>query len=385
MSRSVRVWLSAASAALIALTAVGTASAAVPAASGGRPAAVTTRVVQPTDRIASVGLERRSRAKAVPPRPLVPIDIGTVPAVAGFPVTFDGVTRSTDEKGVAHFSAKNSTSLASRVVLHDATMNINGRPVKVSGQRLYGVTNPRITLDLSYQVSFSFANINGGHIDADEIKTVTVKSVTGLVAKIPAHSASWLQGSRVVPLPGGLQVKDLYWTIQDVEYAGSNVVNASQQRFEPAHQQSVKVSLLFYGVKLHVHDALFGYSEGRAVDLVYPNGSTSHIPLDKHGRVELPALPRGNYTLTAVGPGPEMSRPIAISRNQVVDLKFYSWVDLALVAAVLLLFTVGGLWWGHARRKRVGTAAPSTAEPLELPSQGVEPVSQDENATGKVR
>jgi hypothetical protein len=363
-------------------------------------------------------------ARRPAPPALVPVDIGTVPAVAGFPVTLDGITRQTDADGVAHFTAKNNRSLGQRVVLHDATMTIKGVPAKVSGQRLYGTPNhPRIMLDVSYLMSFNFANINGGRIDAGEIKTVTVKSVTGLVAKIPAHEPSWLQGKRVVPLAGGLDVKDLYWTVQDVQYAGSNVVNASQQRFFPARQQNVKVQLLFYGVKLHVRDALFGYSEGNAVDLVYPNGTTSRIKLDKHGRLELPALPRGNYTITAVGPGPRMSRPVAISRNQVVDLKFYSWVDIMTLGGLGLVLTVGGLWWGHVRRRRgsggegrrrapaagvataeavtsatqsgTGHSAPQAPSPSDRASrpgslsrsdaEEAEPLPRDEATTGKAR
>ena len=319
----------------------------VASTSRARPAAgVTRRAAAVAGRAAA----RRAGRRAGPVR----IDIGTVPLVVGFPVTLDGKTHATDSAGVAHFVAANNRSLAHRVVLNNALMTIRGVPVRVSGQRLYlGLRNPRITLDLSYRVSFNFANSNGGAIDSKQIKDITVKSVTGLVIILPAHEASWLQGSRVVPLPGGLVVKDLYWTVQDVQYAGSNVVNASQQRFLPARAQSVGVTLLFYRVRLQVRDALFGFSLGSAIDLAYPDRTHARVRLGKGGQLDLASLPRGNYAITAVGPGPSMSRPIAISRDQYVDLKFYSWLDLVVLGAAALLFTGGGLWWGVRRRRRV--------------------------------
>lgn len=310
-----------------------------------------------------------TRLTSTPTTVVKPINIGTVPVAVGFPVTLDGVTRLTDSKGVAHFGVASTSALSSRVVLHDQVTTRNGRQVLLSAQRLYGVNDsPRLTLNISYRASFTFASSNGQPIDAKQIKTLTLKSVTGLVEKVPAHEASWLQGSRVVPLPGGLQVKNLYWTVQDVQYGGSNVVNASQQRFEPALNQTIPVKLLFYGVKVHVYDAFFGRSLGRSIDVGYPDGTVSRVALDHHGRVELPALPRGDYTFTTIGPGPTMSRPIAISREQVVDLKFYSWVDIFVFLDLMLIFVVGVLWWGRVRRRRPDDRTDNATVPSPSPS-----------------
>jgi hypothetical protein len=137
-----------------------------------------------------------------------------------------------------------------------------------------------------------------------------------------------------------------------VHYAGANVVNESQQRFLPAQQQNVEVDLLFYGIDVHAHDALFGFSSDSAVDLIYPDGTSRRFSLDDNGQLRIPALPRGDYTLTTSGSGPHMSRPLAISREQVVDLAVYSWLDVLTILAGFLVLTAGLAVWGRARRSR---------------------------------
>jgi hypothetical protein len=65
----------------------------------------------------------------------------------------------------------------------------------------------------------------------------------------------------------------------------------------------------------------------------------------------LPSLPRGDYAIVIDGPGPRMTRPVAISRDQVLDLKFYSWLDIGIVVGFLAAFAIGTLWlgWWHRR------------------------------------
>jgi hypothetical protein len=294
------------------------------------------------------------------PRPVTrPITIGTVPAVAGFPVILDGITSLTDAAGKAHFTSSEE-GLSEHITMNEAVLPIDGRQVRVAVSRVfYGADGDaaRLALDLSYEVRFRFSSMTGEAVDDSVIDTVTVKSITGAVEELPAHEATWLQGSRVVPLSGGLEVKKLDWTVQRVEYSGSNVVNVSQQKFLPADNQDVVVGLLFYRVSLSVGDAIFGFPQGGAVDVVYPDGQSKRFPLDEQGRLTLPALPRGDYTVTTLGPGPTMTRPLALSRDQDVDLDFYSWLDIGAVGAVVLLLAVGLPLIGWRRRRRHRRAA----------------------------
>jgi hypothetical protein len=328
-------------------------------------------------------------AAAAPQSGPTAITIHTVPAVAGFPVILDGVAAVTDGNGDAHFVAAPG-GLGERVTLNQVVVQINGRQVKANAAKVYheaeGGTAAELALDLLYQVRFTFSDMAGSPVDASVINTVTVKSVIGEVIDLPAHQDSWLQGSRVVPLQGSLEVKQVYWTVQRVEYSGSNVVNASQQRFQPDQQEDVTVKLLFYRVDVALQDAVLGFAQTGKIDLVYPDGRSRRFSLDGHGRLTLPALPRGDYTITTIGPGPNMSRPLALSRNQVVELNFYSWLDIGLVAAFLLVLAVGLPYLGWRRRRRHGAheAAPQhrSARSAKDGSPALEPATSGAAPSG---
>ena len=285
--------------------------------------------------------------------PAAPLVIGTVPAVAGFPVTLDDVTVLTDAEGRAHFPTTGEGDLSNRLTLNEAVLPIGGQDVKVSADRIYpSSTAPVIALSLSYRVSFRYADTDGTPMDAGSVGRITVKSITGEVVELGAQESAWLQGSRVVKETGGLLVKDLQWSVQRVEVSGTSVVNAAQQTFMPATQQDVTVQLLFFDVDVHVQDALFGFPTGRAVQLVFPDGTSHRYPLDGDGRVNMPPLPRGDYTLTILGLGPQMPRPVAVSRNLRLDLDFYSWLDIGSVVGSILTLAVALAAIGWRRRRQ---------------------------------
>ena len=303
---------------------------------------------------------------AAPSQTTEPVTIATVPAVEAFPVTVDGVTALTDAAGKAHFrAAPVGKALSDHLELTETTLLIAGRQVKVSADRLYpSAVEPRLALDLAYLVGFRFSARGDSQGEEPQVETIAVKSATGMVAELPAREGGWLQGSRVVATREGPLVQKIAWRVQRVEIAGSNVVNTSQQRFLPALQQTVDVHLLFFALNLQVHDAMFGFPHRGAVELVYPDGQSRSVALPADGKLVLPDLPRGDYTLTIMGAGPKMPRPVAVSRDQDVELSFYSWLDVATVLGVLLALAVGLAWWGIVRRRRdPASTVPDAAGP----------------------
>jgi hypothetical protein len=300
-----------------------------------------------------------------------PLDIATLPAYPNYPVVLDGVEVRTDASGIAHFpNAGNHSSLASRLSVKPRLYTIGGVQQRVEPARIQ--SNDRgnaVLFNVFYLTRFTFKNSNGGPLDAKQIRTLTVKNSVGAVQKLPAHEATWLQGSRIVPLAGGLEVKKLYWTVQDVRYAGTSVVNASQQRFLPADVQNFEVSLLFYRARLRVHDALFGFRLGGAITLINPDRTRQRFALDRGGAVELPSLPRGNYEVVMSSMGPRMTQQVAISTNQDLDLKYYGWIDIAVISGLGVFFTLGLLWIGLRRRRRIAhrrLQPTEAAEPVEV-------------------
>jgi hypothetical protein len=117
---------------------------------------------------------------------------------------------------------------------------------------------------------------------------------------------------------------------------GTNVVTRARNRFSPRELHGpYKVALLFFSARVTSSDAIFGFPLGSSVTLTYPSGRTRLVKLSKDGTVDLTGLPRGNFKIKADAPGVSPERPLALSRDQVVDLKVISYLDLALAAAVL--------------------------------------------------
>jgi len=294
---------------------------------------------------------------------IVPVRLETVPAVARFPVTLDGVTRLTDGDGVAHFTdaVASEDDITRRITLTENIMEVNGRAARVRLDRVYdSQTAPMLALDVSWRVGFRFSRPDGEPVDPSTVGDVTLKGETGEIVKVAARDEAWLQANRVIRRTAGPQIKPLRWSVMSVEFEGSNVVNAGQQRFYPTDVETVDLQLLFFGLDVAVRDGLYGRTAGDAVELVYPDGGVRTFPLDGSGRMTAAALPRGTYSLTILGEGPRMARPLAVSRNQSVDLDFYTWLDVATVGVAALTLALGLALAGRLRRRRnAQNSAPS--------------------------
>ena len=283
--------------------------------------------------------------------------IETIPAVPNFPIILDSERVLTNESGRAEFKSRDSQNLRDRVKVEDQKIKLDGRKVRVEPTYKYlEFGQPTVAMSIFWQVHFSFVDLHGEPVDVDRIKSVQLKSSTGELLTVSAKEAVWLQGKRVVTLGSGPQEKEIQWSIDAVEYAASNVVNSAQQRFEPAETQAVPVELLFYRTTVRVKDAFFGFKAGDAVLVTSPDGHVDRFPLGKDSMVNLPSLPRGNYSIMVDGPGPRMDRPVAISRDQILDLKFYSWLDIGLVVGFMAVFAIGTLclgWWRRRAHRRL--------------------------------
>jgi hypothetical protein len=321
---------------------------------------VVVRALAAASLLAAILVTGVSPANAAPTGPVV---IKTIPEVPGFPITIDDETVVTDNSGVAEFETRDRQGLAGRVTYHNEKIELEGKQVRVEAVRTYFKEGePFIAVNIFWPVRFSFIDVNGAPIDVNRIESVQLSSSTGESRQASATEAVWLQGSRVVSLSGGPVNKEIQWSIQAVKYASSNVVNSSQQRFKPAETQAVQIYVLFYRSRVTVKDAFFGFGVGDAVLVTSPDGRVDRFPLGGDRTVELPSLPRGDYSIVVDGPGPRMTRPVAISRDQVLDLKFYSWLDIGLVAAFLAAFAIGTLWLGWWRRRAPGPIVKDDSE-----------------------
>jgi hypothetical protein len=73
-----------------------------------------------------------------------------------------------------------------------------------------------------------------------------------------------------------------------------------------------------------------------------PGGFRQTLQPDDSGRITLNALPRGLYTVSAIGGGVAPTLIVQVTRNQVVQLSAFTPFEIGAIV-VLILAAVGGV------------------------------------------
>jgi hypothetical protein len=126
------------------------------------------------------------------------------------------------------------------------------------------------------------------------------------------------------------------------------VVNQSQQRFYTHPNETWPISVLLYSLHISANDALLGSPVGKSVNVEYPDGKIVNYPLNQAGSVDIPALARGAYNvelLDANGMGNRL--PVALSRNQQINAKIFSYLDMSIIAMLGAIVALGLLLYGR--------------------------------------
>jgi hypothetical protein len=284
-----------------------------------------------TAAIAAGALAPAADARVAPER------IRTIPPVPHARFIIDGKTVMTDSKGRIDVHLPGVRTERYRFHIHPQDKRLG--PNKIAKfARWYG--HNTVTYELNYRMRWSFHNLARQPVSPDLVTAMSLKSRTGVRTPVKQGAPVWLRGSRVVPFSGQLVSKDIDYQVESALVDGTNVVNRAQQRFTPSKTQRLDVRLLFYSLKVKTKDALFGFPVGSAVQLTYPSGRVVRAPL-KDGEVRLPSLPRGTYDLKVVASGISFTRPVSVSRNQEVELKVISYLDIVLAGLALLALAVG--------------------------------------------
>jgi hypothetical protein len=278
-----------------------------------------------------------------------PYRVQTIPALAGVEVDLQGKTYRTDSKGLVVLEPNNLTTdlIKPATTVHDLPLGPNA---VARFDRWYGRNT--LTFNIYYRVQFRFEDLSGAPVPPALVDILGLKSRTGVHTTLPHGRAVWLQGTRVVPFTGQLVSKDIEYQVERAFVDGTNVVNRAEQRFAPRTTKTLAVRLLFYSLKVKTRDALLGFPIGSAVELRYPSGRVVQHAL-KDGQVTLPALPRGTYNVKVAASGVSFTRPVSVSRNQEVELKVISYLDMGLAFGALIALAIGLL---VARRPNVARA-----------------------------
>lgn len=290
-----------------------------------------------------------------------PVVFRTLPVVSGFRFDVDGRVAVTGADGTVTLTGVASCDLADRLTVAEDD-RVVGLDIATRARfsRWFGGTASGFTaaFDLEHAGQFQFLDGLGEPYPPDGIQTLRVKSSTGNLAEVDPAGTSWFTGSRVILTAEGLVSKDVYYTVDSVLVDGAEVVNRSQYKWFPLREPPPTVTLLFFTAEISVRDAFFGFPVGSAVEMTDANGAVRTLTLDGGARATVHNLPRGDYELLAKGPGMKMPTPVSLTRDQVVDLKLFTWLDVGVLMAGPLVVAVALFLLGRRRRRRRHARSP---------------------------
>ncbi len=299
---------------------------------------------------AGVALALAPTAPAVDPKAASALDnqltIATVPPLAGIRFQSAGQTFTTDRSGVARVSLPAGEH---RLRLVDAAVERNGVRsrfsrwgddsfVRLRNLDLRRPMRLEVGFEQSVQVEFGFVDRANQPVDTNRVTTLTLTSTIGSRESFRPGKPRWLIAGRVARRFHGLEQTRIQYALQRAVFDGSNVVHKAQQRFYPIDSRRVVLHLLLFSARLGAHDLLFGFGVGKRLDLVYPDGRKVSFPL--HGRpIVLRSLPRGTYGIRIHAAGYTPAVPLALSKDQVIDLRVISYLDMFVIALAALGMT----------------------------------------------
>ena len=196
------------------------------------------------------------------------------------------------------------------------------------------------TYEMYYDILLRFVDLAGNEVDPTRVTSVELKGSIGNQLTVEPGVPFEVLGQRVVPLAGELELKDVEYSVEDVVIDGASAVHRAQQRFTPSAERVWTITLLFYSVHFSVRDAIFGFPLDSEIGITYPDGRKVAMPA-RDGELSLTALARGDYTVAAKSWGLAFQRPVALSRDQTVELKVISFLDIGVVSAMGLLLVFG--------------------------------------------
>ena len=271
------------------------------------------------------------------------LTIVTVPRLAGVHLAFDGRTYVTGRQGTVRIA---TTRGQHWLQILDTRLNTPG--VRSTFSRwednrytaARSITIRRNTvLDAGFQqsvrVSFAFVDL-AGRSAVGRVSRMTLSNTLGSRISFAPSWPQWLRATGLARSFRGLEPTFVQYSVERALVNGSNVVNQSQQRFYPAKTRRFTAQLLLYSARVRVRDFLFGTSIGNQLSLVYPNGNRVGYRL-RGGNLLLSSLPRGTYTVDVHAGGYVPSVSLALSKNQSLDVKVVSYLDMSLLLVLVLL------------------------------------------------
>jgi len=206
----------------------------------------------------------------------------------------------------------------------------------------------QVGLNVFHKIGQEFIDLDGSPVDPQRVEKFSIRSAQGDVFEFPDGQPRWIPASRIARRVTGLEETKLLYSVTTVTVDGSNVVNQSQQRFYTHPNETWTISLLLYSLHISAQDGLFGSAVGKSVNVEFPDGKIANYPLNQAGKTDIYSLARGNYYIELVGiKGLSNRLPVALSRNQEVNTKVITYLDLSVVGMLGAIIALGLLLYGR--------------------------------------
>ena len=269
--------------------------------------------------------------------------VQAIPALPDLRFKFNGQVLRTDAQGKVVVPVDSVREL--RATLRPANTTVR----HAVHAHFHGWRHNRATWTLLYQVRPAFIDADGDHVNPARIDSMALKGPAGARLRLASNRASWIPGNRIVTLGRRPVSRPVAWAVESVIARGANVVSRSQQRFIPSRARHPRVKVRFYALRFAARDALLRRAIGSQIALRYPDGHTETHRLGHDGAISLGSLPGGSYHVTLKAPGLAAQWPVALSRDQDLDVQVISYLDIFLGLGALGLAAVALLLAGRPR------------------------------------
>lgn len=285
------------------------------------------------------------------------IEVHTTPALPNIRFALDDRFFSSDDYGVARIEV----TKAGKYHLELLPLETNDPNIQMAFGRwgddyfvpsreievpLKGQLN--VGLEVSYQASQTFIDLDKKPVNMSRISSITLKGSNGATYTFEDNLPHWLPAGRVIRLNNGLEETKILYSVISVVIDGSNVVSQAQQRFYVHPNDVWPVKLLLYSAGFTARDALFRFPIGTGIHVEYPDGDVQSFNFDSNHEHAITGLARGIYRVTVIGAkGYAPPTPIALSRDQNVELMVFSYLDMGVLGSIGVIIALGLLFFGR--------------------------------------
>jgi hypothetical protein len=325
------------------------------------------------------------------------VQVQTVPAIAGVAFSIAGSTFYSGTDGIADAKVGNAGVYQLSVLVDQ----YNNPDQRIEFARwLDGTFQPshviqvptnkviQVGFNVYQKVGETFVDPGGNPVNPKRVSELSFRSAQGDLFVLKDGQPRWIPASRINRFQSGLVANNLMYSVLEAMVDGSNAVNASQQHFFAHQNDTWKISLILYTLRIRSKDTLFGSPAGKSINLVYPDGHVRNYTLDRNGTTVIDSLARGNYGVQVLNAkGLKQVIPVALSRSQEVNIKVLSFLDLGVVISLGLIVAVGLILVGRRQLRHTHSqkASPlSQDSPNALVKAGMHPTIEGKASPGRI-